>query len=127
MRSHFMQYFARGWVCFIFLHKSLLYRQERKEDVGEKVCARNSESQDDELVAPCWQQPEFRCKRGQVGETADTPALPRRRGSRRRGSAVAGYLLAVDSCEVLVHEPLMPPTPRSTADCRPHCVARAWS
>src|SRR6266851_6268120 len=113
------------WVRFIFLHRPLLEPQGWREGVGERVCARNSQHQDDELVAPRG-PPSVRWKQEQVDGIAETPVLPRRRGSTRRGSAAAGCQLAADSCAALVDGPPLPPRSRSTADCRPRCAAPAW-
>src|SRR5713226_4817258 len=119
------QYPPSGWVRFIFLHRPLLEPQGWREGVGERVCARNSQHQDDELVAPRG-PPSVRWKQEQVDGIAETPVLPRRRGSTRRGSAAAGCQLAADSCAALVDGPPLPPRSRSTADCRPRCAAPAW-
>src|SRR5712692_5999489 len=91
-------------VRFIFLHRPLLEPQGWREGVGERVCARNSQHQDDELVAPRG-PPSVRWKQEQVDGIAETPVLPRRRGSTRRGSAAAGCQLAADSCAALVDVP----------------------
>src|SRR6266851_8278037 len=52
-------------VRFIFLHRPLLEPQGWREGVGERVCARNSQHQDDELVAPRG-PPSVRWKQEQV-------------------------------------------------------------
>ena len=88
---------TRG-VHFIFLHQPLATPEGWKEDVSETVCARNSLSQDEQLVASRGPQLSERWQQQQGDETADTAVRPRRRGTTRPCPAAAGSLLAAGSC-----------------------------
>jgi hypothetical protein len=110
----------------LFLHRPLPYAQQRREGVGERVCARNSRCQDDEQVAADFQELAVREQTGQGDGTSEPAVRSKRRESSRPRSAAGGLLLTADSCAALVDELALPSTSRSSADCRPHCVAPAW-